>query len=74
MENAQHEIMSTTYLLKSASIVNEGKIFVADVLIKDGRIEKIDSTITVQEKVEDLDEFADLDFGDTDEANLDLLG
>jgi hypothetical protein len=28
----------------------------------------------VQEKVEDLDEFADLDFGDTDEANLDLLG
>ncbi len=54
MENAQHEIMSTTYLLKSASIVNEGKIFVADVLIKDGRIEKIDSTITVQEKVEEI--------------------
>ena len=26
------------------------------------------------EKVEDLDEFADLDFGDTDESNLDLLG
>jgi dihydroorotase len=55
MENAQHEIMSTTYLLKSASIVNEGKIFVADVFIKDGRIEKIDSTITVQEKVEEID-------------------
>ncbi|MFO0494791.1 MAG: dihydroorotase [Flavobacteriia bacterium] len=55
MENAKHEIMSTTYLLKSASIVNEGKIFVADVLIKSGRIDKIGSHLTVQENVEEID-------------------
>lgn len=34
-----------TILIKAASIVNEGRIFVADVLIKDGLIAKIESTI-----------------------------
>lgn len=33
-------------LIKSATIVNEGKIFEADVLVKNGRIERIDSDIT----------------------------
>jgi dihydroorotase len=47
--------MSTTYLLKSASIVNEGKIFVSDVLIKNGKIEKIGSNISVHENVEEID-------------------
>ena len=33
-------------LIKSATIVNEGKLYEADVLIKNGRIERIDSSIT----------------------------
>ena len=41
--------MSETILLKSGTVVNEGKSIVADVLIKDGVIAKIDSSITVQE-------------------------
>ncbi|MEY3342486.1 MAG: hypothetical protein RL090_170 [Bacteroidota bacterium] len=32
-------------LIKSATIVNEGQVFVGDVLIKDGRIERIDGSI-----------------------------
>lgn len=35
----------STILIKAASIVNEGQIFNADLLIKNGRIEKIASTI-----------------------------
>jgi dihydroorotase len=35
-----------TILIKQATIVNEGKQFVADVLIKDGFIERIDSNIS----------------------------
>lgn len=34
-------------LIKSATIVNEGKLFVGDLLIKDKKIEKIASTINV---------------------------
>jgi dihydroorotase len=37
----------STILIKSATIVNEGKQFVADVLIKNGFIERIDSQIDV---------------------------
>lgn len=37
-----------TILIKSATIVNEGKQFVSDVYIKDGLIEKIASTIDIQ--------------------------
>ena len=33
--------MSNTYLLKSGTIINEGKKIIADILIKDGKIEKI---------------------------------
>ena len=41
--------MSETILLKSGTIVNEGKSIEADILIKDGIIAKIDSNITVHE-------------------------
>lgn len=34
-------------VIRNASVVNEGRIYVADVLIKDGRIEKIGDEITV---------------------------
>jgi dihydroorotase len=37
-----------TILIKSATIVNEGKQFTADLLVKDGFIERIDSTINVK--------------------------
>jgi dihydroorotase len=46
--------MSKPVLFKSASIVNEGKTFVADVLIKDGMIEKIADSITVPFDVEEI--------------------
>jgi dihydroorotase len=42
-------------IIKNASIVNEGKIFVADVLIRDGLIERIDRDISVEGKVHIID-------------------
>lgn len=46
-------MMST--ILRSGTIVNEGKQFVADVLIKNGRIEKIASTISNESNAEEID-------------------
>src|SRR5258706_13020480 len=43
------------YLIKNASIVNENKIFSSDVLVKDGRIEKIASNITVKYAVKEME-------------------
>ena len=37
--------MSSTILLKAATIVNEGQQYVADILIKNGIIDKISSQI-----------------------------
>lgn len=42
------------YLLKNITIVNEGKIYVADVFIKKNRIEKIDPAISVKERVTEI--------------------
>ena len=47
--------MSSSYLLKNATIVNEGSVFVSDLCIKNGRIEKISSEINIQEKCELID-------------------
>jgi dihydroorotase len=52
LENAKNEIMSSTILLKSATIVNEGQQVVADILIKNGIIEKISSNIYLVENAE----------------------
>ena len=38
------------YLLKNIQVVNEGKTETKDVLIKNGRIEKIDAEISTTEK------------------------
>lgn len=38
----------TTILIKNAQVVNRGKIFHSDILVKNGRIEKIDSTIDIK--------------------------
>ena len=37
--------MSKSYLIKNARIVNEGEVFDGDLLIEDGRIAKIDTSI-----------------------------
>jgi len=42
------------YLIKDASIVNENKIFANDVLLKDGRIEKIAPKITPRYAVKEI--------------------
>ena len=35
------------YLIKGGTIINEGKTFVGDLLLRNGLIEKIDRSITV---------------------------
>lgn len=42
------------YLFKNISVVNDGTIIVADVLLQKGRIEKIGKNITVKEKVVEI--------------------
>jgi dihydroorotase len=44
----------SNYLIKNTAIVNEGKTINADVLIKNGRIEKIANNIGTREKVEEI--------------------
>ncbi|HVY73567.1 MAG TPA: hypothetical protein VG890_01990, partial [Puia sp.] len=43
------------YLIKNISIVNEGRVFNSDLLIKDGRIAKIDQVINAKEKPIEID-------------------
>jgi dihydroorotase len=43
------------YLIKKGTLVNEGKIFVADMLIKNGRIEKIAPSIICDSACEEID-------------------
>src|SRR4051812_40868994 len=43
------------YLIKSISIVNEGTVKTGDVLIKNGRIEKIAASITADSGVREID-------------------
>ena len=45
----------SNYLIKNAQIVNEGKTFTSDLLIKNGRIEKIANSISVPYKIEEID-------------------
>ncbi|MDX2361009.1 MAG: dihydroorotase [Crocinitomicaceae bacterium] len=47
--------MSKTVILRSGTIVNEGSQQVADILIKNGRIEKIAPQINVEGDVEEID-------------------
>lgn len=47
--------MSTTTILRNARIINEGKDFIADVLIKNGRIERISPQISYEGKAEDIE-------------------
>lgn len=44
----------TRYLIKGGTIINEQKRFVGDILIKNGRIERIDSSIDVDGQVTEI--------------------
>ncbi len=46
--------MSKSILLKGGTIINEGKRFIADILIKNDRIERIDTSITVGYATEEI--------------------
>lgn len=55
MEDEKHEIMnSTTYLIRSVTIVNEGKKVISDILLKNSRIEKIAESIQPKEKYTEI--------------------
>ena len=54
MENEKYEIMSEAILFRSATVVNEGRQFVSDVLVKNGVIEKISPSIDVSFAVEEI--------------------
>ncbi|MFM7006782.1 MAG: dihydroorotase [Flavobacteriales bacterium] len=47
--------MEMKKILRNGTIINEGKNFVADILISKGRIEKIANHISLTEKVEEID-------------------
>ena len=47
--------MSATTLIKNALIVNEGKSLTSDILLKNGRIERIDNHISLDYKCEEID-------------------
>lgn len=47
--------MENNYLIKNIQIINENKRYIADVLIKDGRFEKIDSQIDNPSGVKEID-------------------
>lgn len=47
--------MNKTILIKNAIVVNEGEQTARDVLIKNGRIEKIDLSISTKEAVQEID-------------------
>jgi dihydroorotase len=46
--------MSKTYLLRNATLISEYKQFTADILIKNERIERIDSSISVDYRCEEI--------------------
>lgn len=53
MENEKNETMSSSVILRSATIVNEGKQQVADVYIKDGIIQKIGANLSAVENTQE---------------------
>lgn len=45
----------TNYLIKGGTIVNEGKSFVGDILLRNGFIEKIDTSVSLPQNVVEID-------------------
>ena len=52
--NLQHKQATMNYIIKNAQIVNEGTIKHGDVLIKNGRIERIDASIEVKFAINEI--------------------
>jgi dihydroorotase len=46
--------MSNTTLIKNVIVINEGKSLSNDILIKNGRIERIDGNISLDYKCEEI--------------------
>lgn len=55
MENEKNETMSNAIIFRSATVINEGKSFVTDVLVKDGLIQKIGTRLQVDHAAEEID-------------------
>jgi dihydroorotase len=53
LENEKNEIMSSSVILRSATIINEGKQQIADVYIKDGIIQKIGPNLSAVENTKE---------------------
>jgi len=54
LENEKNEVMKV-YLIKSGTVVNRGKSQVVDLLIKDGKIEKIGTNLSVEGECTEID-------------------
>jgi dihydroorotase len=52
LENEKNEVMN--YLLRNGLIINEGKRFHGDVFLKDGKIEKIGSSLSISENYTEI--------------------
>ena len=52
LENEKNEVMN--YLLRNGLIINEGKRFQGDVFLKDGKIEKIGSSLSITENYTEI--------------------
>ncbi len=48
------KILANTYLIKNALVINEGILFSNDILIKNSRIERIDSNISLDYKCKEI--------------------
>ena len=55
MENEKNETMSNAIIFRSATVINEGRSFVTDVLVKDGLIQKIGTGLQVDHAAEEID-------------------
>jgi dihydroorotase len=55
VENEKYETMSNAIIFRSATVINEGKTFVTDVLVKDGLIQKIGTGLQVDHAAEEID-------------------
>lgn len=47
--------MAETFLIKNATLVNEGKSYLSDVLIVDGKIASVKPFITIEENIKIID-------------------
>jgi dihydroorotase len=54
LENEKNEIIMANYLLKNGTIINEGRQYTADILIKNNRIEKIGTDLNTDGNITEI--------------------